>query len=399
MAVLLSLPTLMNTTADIESQAAAALRAGDAATARRLYTELAYADRTEASVLLGLAYACRALNDDAGKIVAVDHLLSHEPNNIRALILKADHLALGGDGRAAVAFYRAVLRVAAVLQTVPADLVTELRRVQAAADRYAAEFEEFLRTHLSRRGFDERHSDVRFAEALDLLVGKRQVFLQSPRFFYYPGLPQIQFYPREKFPWFDALERSSDAIRDELLEVLKEPSAFAPYVQKKNNRPHNEQAGMLNNPDWSAFFLWKNGEEIPENAARCPRTMQAFSEVPLARVPNRSPSILFSLLRPGTHIPAHSGMVNTRLICHLPLIVPGKCTFRVGNEVRQWQEGRGWLFDDTVEHEAWNETDQTRVVMIFDVWKPELSDEERAQVIALFEAIDAYSGTKPHWEI
>ena len=79
------------------------------------------------------------------------------------------------------------------------------------------------------------------------------------------------------------------------------------------NRPPNEQAGMLNNPAWSAFYLWKNGEVVAENAARCPRTMQALQDVPLARVPNRSPSILFSLLQPGAHIPPHNGLVNTRL--------------------------------------------------------------------------------------
>ena len=114
---------------------------------------------------------------------------------------------------------------------------------------------------------------------------------------------------------------------------------------------------MLNNPAWSAFYLWKNGEVVPENAARCPRTMQALQDVPLARVPNRSPSILFSLLQPGAHIPPHNGLVNTRLICHLPLLVPGQCTFRVGNEMRDWQKGNAWLFDDTIEHEAWNRSD------------------------------------------
>ena len=139
--------------------------------------------------------------------------------------------------------------------------------------------------------------------------------------------------------------------------------------------------------------------KLIDNAARCPKTMEALREVPLAHVANRSPSILFSLLKPGARIPPHNGLVNTRSICHLPLIVPGQCTFRVGNSVRDWAEGRAWLFDDTIEHEAWNRTDQTRVILLFDVWRPELSDEERALVTALFEAIDAHDGRKPHWEI
>ena len=92
-------------------------------------------------------------------------------------------------------------------------------------------------------------------------------------------------------------------------------------------------------------------------------------------------------------------MINTRLICHLPLVVPGKCRFRVGNEVREWQEGRAWVFDDSIDHEAWNDSDRTRVILLFDIDRPELDDEERRLVNAMFEGIDAYSGAKPDWDI
>jgi aspartate beta-hydroxylase len=157
--------------------------------------------------------------------------------------------------------------------------------------------------------------------------------------------------------------------------------------------------GMLNNPAWSACYLWKNGEPVAENVARFPRTMHALRNAPLAHVPNRSPSILFSLLRPGAHIPAHNGLVNTRFICHLPVIVPGKCRLRVGNETRDWVEGKGWAFDDSIEHEAWNGSDRTRVILLFDVWRPELTEEERQLIVSLFEAIDAHTGVKPEWDI
>src|SRR5258708_7733125 len=147
---------------------------------------------------------------------------------------------------------------------------------------------------------------------------------------------------------------------------------------------------MLNSPEWSAFYLWKNGAIVPENAARCPKPLSAVADVPLARVRNRSPSILFSLLRPGARIPPHTGEVNTRLICHLPLIVPPNCSFRVGNDTRVTVEGRAWVFDDTIEHEAWNGSDRTRVILLFEIWRPELTVEERGLVSAMFEAIDAY---------
>jgi len=111
----------------------------------------------------------------------------------------------------------------------------------------------------------------------------------------------------------------------------------------------------------------------------------------MARVRGRSPSILFSLLRPGARIPPHTGEMNTRLICHLPLIVPPDCSFRVGNDTRATVEGRAWVFDDTIEHEAWNGSDRTRVILLFEIWRPELTVEERGLVSAMFEAIDAYN--------
>ena len=95
---------------------------------------------------------------------------------------------------------------------------------------------------------------------------------------------------------------------------------------------------------------------------------------------------MFSMLAPQTAIPPHSGVANFRLLCHLPLIIPGKCWFRVGEQVRDWQSGQAWIFDDTIEHEAVNETDQLRVIMIFDIWHPDLSPAERAAIAATVEA-------------
>jgi len=121
--------------------------------------------------------------------------------------------------------------------------------------------------------------------------------------------------------------------------------------------------------------------------------------VPLCRLPDRSPSILFSLLRPRARIPPHNGLVNTRLICHLPLIVPPGCGFRVGNETREWVEGKAWVFDDSFDHEAWNDGDSACVILQFDIARPELSEEENRLIAMLFEGIDAFTGQPPEWEI
>ena len=203
-------------------------------------------------------------------------------------------------------------------------------------ERYLGEYEAYLHARLASHG-EARSS--RFAQSLDLLLGKKQLYLQQPRHYYFPELPQIQFYGREQFPWLDELEAATGDIRGELLEVLKDDGAFAPYIESDPNRPQQDHHGMINNPSWSAFYLVKNGNLVAENAARCPKTLAAVQKAPLASTKDRTPSILFSLLKPGARIPPHNGFINMRLICHLPLIVPGKCTFRVGNDVRQ--SGRG----------------------------------------------------------
>ena len=99
---------------------------------------------------------------------------------------------------------------------------------------------------------------------------------------------------------------------------------------------------------------------------------------------------MFSLLSPHTHIPAHSGETNARLLVHLPLIVPGNCRFRVGNETRDWKEGQAWIFDDTINHEAWNDSDDLRVILMIDVWNPYLSQAERAMVSELLNGVSEY---------
>ena len=322
-----------------------------------------------------------------------------DPRQVRDLIRRADDFARAGDTRSASAFYLAAVRAAPAPERTPPDLVAELRRAQEACARYAAQYKTYLRAQLAARGFDASRSSARFSQSLDIVLGEKRIYLQEPRYYYFPGLPQIQFYPSDHLPWLTEVEAATDAIRSELLAVMQDPDAFTPYVTGHANRPRNDQQGMLNNPAWSAWYLWKNGEPVAGNAERCPQTLHALRNAPLARVPDRSPSILFSLMKPGAHIPPHNGLVNTRLVCHLPLIVPGRCRFRVGNEQREWVTGRAWAFDDTIEHEAWNDSDQTRVILLFDVWRPELTDEERELVVGLFESIDAHSGTKPDWEI
>lgn len=376
-----------------------ALARGDAGHARDAFERLVASGHADAASCIGLAFALRALADMPGALAAADRALGIDPRNIRALLFKADHLAETGDARAASAFYRSAVATAPPADRLPADLRAELARAEAMVQKYTVQFEEFLRNRLAKQGLDDQQSSHRFRHSLDIVLGKKQIFLQQPQTYYFPELPQRQFYDRADFPWFDQLEAATSDIREECRAVMNDDAAFKPYVTGNAGRPPKDRQGMQDNPEWGAFYLWKDGDIIADNAARCPRTMAALAEVPLAGIKYRSPSVLFSLLRAGARIPPHTGLINTRLICHLPLIVPHGCALRVGNDTRAPLEGKGWLFDDTIEHAAWNTSEHTRVILLFEVWKPELSYEERALVSAMFNAIDEYSGQRPQWSI
>ncbi|WP_439476153.1 aspartyl/asparaginyl beta-hydroxylase domain-containing protein [Brevundimonas sp.] len=330
---------------------------------------------------------------------AADRGLANNPHDLRALIAKGDALAGLGDSRAAASFYSSALRTAGDGNGLAPGVIADLRRAQAAVQAQAQRFEAHLTTSLAGAGFDAATSSDRFALSLDLMAGRKRLYQQEPCFYLFPGLPQIQFQPRETLPWLAGVEAAAAEIRSELEALLAEPELFRPYVEPRADRPNRDAVGMMSNADWSALFLWKDGEEQPEIARRCPRTLAALAEVPLCRVPGRTPSILFSKLKAGARIPPHHGLINTRLICHLPLIAPPGSRFRVGNDTRDWREGQAWAFDDTIEHEAANDSGLDRTILIFDVWKPELSDEERALVSALFQAVDGYGAGGQAWGV
>jgi aspartyl/asparaginyl beta-hydroxylase (cupin superfamily) len=149
---------------------------------------------------------------------------------------------------------------------------------------------------------------------------------------------------------------------------------------------------LNHNLDWTAIHLLFRGERVAANARHCPQTMALLAELQQPQIPGASPNAMFSLLAPNTVIPSHVGVNNARLVCHLPLIVPEGCWFRVGAETRYWKRGEIFVFDDTIEHEAMNPSDELRVVLIFDVWHPDLSAVERDAVAALIGCRNAGGG-------
>lgn len=326
----------------------------------------------------------------------LDRLLDREPRNIHALVRKGDLCGSRGDDRGATAFYKAALSAAAQLAQqgpLSADLRPPIEKAQSGIAVAERRFHDHLERSLSVAGFPAGHRPAAFQRSLDVLLGRAQVSLQlqRPTTYYFPDLPQRRYFDPSEFAWRGAVEEAAEAIRGELQAYLNTGrDDFSPYVVSDPTRPRNDVHGLRDNPAWSTLYLWEKGRAVPGIADLFPATMAAMEQVDLARISVRAPSILFSRLKPGARIPPHHGAMNARLICHLPLIVPPNCGFRVGGETRLWEEGKLLIFDDTVEHEAWNDSREDRIILIFDCWRPEIGPEDRRAIATMFEAIDAY---------
>ena len=311
--------------------------------------------------------------------------------NLQSLLDHGDDYAAKDDIRAATSYYQAALKAAqqagAVDGATRARLETAVGYVRHSVEAYKTA----LKSLVADRPADPARTD-RLRHAVELLTGERELFLQGPSVLYFPYLANRQFFEREEFDWVPALEAETSAIRAELEALIAAGADFQPYVEDEADRPRREFHGLHGDSSWTALYLWRDGRVVEENAARCPRTMAALDTVPMTRIGAKTPSVLFSRLTPGAYIPPHRGMLNCRLIGHLPLIVPDGCWLRVGNETRRWEEGKVLIFDDSFEHEAKNASNDTRIVLLFDLWRPELDDDEQAGISAIFDTIDRFTG-------
>jgi aspartate beta-hydroxylase len=212
---------------------------------------------------------------------------------------------------------------------------------------------------------------------------------QQPSFLFFPGLPASAYLDRALFPWIEAFESRTAAIRGELLRLL--PSAAgSERVFTSDELEQQNLRGSGAAPGWDGYYFYRHGARRDENHSACPATSTAIDGLPLARVRGHGPEVLFSVFKPGTHLLPHRGVTNTRVVGHLPLIVPENCALNVGGELHAWQPGRVVVFDDTYEHEAWNRSGEPRVVLIFDIWNPHLTEAERAAVADIVDAIGSF---------
>lgn len=365
-----------------------ALRRGDAGGALTIFQRIE-AEGGEPP-WLAVARACSMRGDGAGEERALQRILDRDKRDLPALLAMGELHARRQDDRAAGAFFSAALKQAAAVAP-PSQLHPLLERGRAFLAESTRRYETHLEDRLAAAGLTGEGTSPRVALALDLLRGRKQLYLQQPNVFYFPGLPQRQFYERDEFPWLPGIEAAAPAMRDELAAVIAAEGDFAPYVGGTPGRPAPNNR-LLGDPSWGAYYLWQSGAPVAGQADRCPAAMAALEAAPMPVIAGRSPMALFSLLKPGTHIAPHHGMLNTRLICHVPLFAPEGCALRVGNETREWRFGEALIFDDSFEHEAWNRGAETRVVLLFEIWRPEIGAAERDELTALFEAVGAFGG-------
>lgn len=351
----------------------------------------AMACRAEAISAIGslaaAAAAARASGDVTEEESSLRAILALDPRNLAALIALGEVLAAQGDRRGAHAHFTMALKVAASTPAVPVSLHGRLNEARRCVARTQAELCEAMQSRLETAGVRRGTVSPRVADSLDLLFGRKPLYVQQPSMFYFPGLSQRPFFEREEFAWIEGLEGAFPAIQGELMELIAADDAFSAHTVSNPRMPPPNSA-LLDDPNWSACHLWQRGRELTKHTRRVPATVAALNLPPIPRIGGFAPMIMFSLLRAGTHIAPHHGVTNTRLICHLPLVTSNECAIRVGGEVRPFEVGKTLIFDDSFEHEAWNRGSAIRVVLLFEIWRPDISDGERAELSTLFELVE-----------
>lgn len=369
----------------------AAMQAGDAAAAIEYFSAAIARDPQSGALQRNLASAWRAAGDDDKELAALGAALAVDRRDLMAWIRKAERHEARNEKGAALAAWSASIALGDQLQPMPSPLDQLLAHgrafVAAATDvMFVAASDALGKMHGDLSETEARRGQAFIASAL----GRRRIYQNECAGIFYPFLPADEFFDRDHFPWLAEIEAQTALIRAELQALLDDPGdALRPYVRIDAGTPVSIWSDLDNRLAWAACFLWEYGEPNQPVLDRCPVTAAALAATPGAHIPGRAPSAFFSMLRPHTRIPPHTGVTNTRAIVHLPLIVPSGCGFRVGGETREWEEGHAFVFDDTIEHEAWNASDDLRAVLIFDVWNPHLSVRERDLLLRYFASADA----------
>ncbi|HEY2678026.1 MAG TPA: aspartyl/asparaginyl beta-hydroxylase domain-containing protein [Steroidobacteraceae bacterium] len=371
-----------------------ALRRANPLRASELLERASIAAPGDPHIYYYLARARETLGDLDGALDADEKALRFAPDHALARL----HYALGLERRRETE--RSLLHFARALKdaqlkgewteaaSTPAALRPRVEHaVQAVRNGQRALFQRLLAPLLERHG---RAPLERVTSAIRIYIGEQQANYPDPRqkptFFYVPGMPPSAYFDRRLFPWIPSYEACFSDIRREL-EILLPAARGRERVFGSDALEHENLRGYDAAPSWNGYYFYRHGERREENCAACPRTASALDAIPLMRVREHGPEVLYSVFTQGTHLLPHRGVTNARVVSHLALIVPEDCALKVGGEERAWHEGEALVFDDTYEHEAWNRSRQVRVVLIADIWNPHLNPVERDAVNRVISAI------------
>lgn len=224
---------------------------------------------------------------------------------------------------------------------------------------------------------------ARIDEFIQTLSGTEEIVyphpLQKPTLLYFPGLTAKPWHDTSDFAWVPMIEASCQVVKAELTGLIEQ--GYVGFYQEDSPTFNGPQRG------WKVAVLDQHGRKHLENCRRCPETVKLIEN----NVPHSLRELQFSAFEPGTHVASHHGVTNVILTCHLALITPPTgAGVRVGEETRYQQEGKCLIFDDTFIHEAWNEGDSTRTILMWDIWHPELTQIEIESIKYLFPIVEKY---------
>lgn len=376
--------------------AVGAMGRGDHAQALELLRACAERHPDDASTWHNMGLALQAASDLPRASAAFDRAVGLAPDAHVSWLHRAGALELLGRAQDAAHSYLRALRLAQGKgrwrgpETTPPALRGQVEHAIA----FVRSAQHTLMQQLLEAVRQRYEGDFRRVEAcIESYVGIRPAASPDPRqrpsFLYFPGLPARPYFDRAALPWLQEWEAQTAAIRDECEALVAGgpgERVFASDALARQNLRNDRGVAK-----WDGFYFYRHGEKRADTANRCPRTSASIERLPLARVRGNAPEVMFSVLTPGTHLLPHRGVTNTRLVAHLPLIVPPGCALNVAGEQHVWREGQAVVFDDTYEHEAWNRGEATRVILIADVWHPDLSAGERAAVAEIAAAISDFN--------
>jgi aspartyl/asparaginyl beta-hydroxylase (cupin superfamily) len=326
-------------------------------------------DLAKAHAHLGAALQILGSHEEA--LASLDRALTLAPDCTDLMRRRAHTLHVLGHGVEAIAGYEALLTIEPANGLAQLGLATVLAmagREEEAFVRYrnAAQANPALASHLSHAiaVFAHRHPAMAKAglQRINQYIGQFLTNQADARMGVYPGLTSAPFHDVARMPAALALQRDYVAIRTEV-EALTE-AAFQP-----------EGENQMGRTGWDIVPLYERGRKNEANCARCPTITRVIEGSNTVRT--LAGLLYVSRLSPGMHIEPHIGPTNIRLRCHLGINIPdGDCGLKVGGETRHWQEGQCLVFDDSLQHESWNHTDWPRIVLIVDLWHPDLTPSE-----------------------